>query len=128
MDYRNEKHKIAFEDAVRKADIRNYTLLSVLYLLTADRKLWISSKPHISKNEIAFEKIELKNSDEKAYALFCTAKDLYLKTKHMAITDLADTDLISPKIFTLICNAMSIRRSGLNAEKLNKEMQHYEQN
>ncbi len=52
---------------------------------------------------------------ENSYPLFCAAKDLYLGTKHLTVRDLADAELISPKVFALICNAMAIRRFGLGA-------------
>lgn len=63
---------------------------------------------------------------ENAYTLFCCAKDLYLGTKHIAVKDLADMDLISPKMFGLICNAMAIRRFGLNAINFTFERKHTE--
>lgn len=121
MDFRNEKHRIAFTEAVRKLDKKNRVLMSAMYLLTAERRLWMTVKHHVSGNEIDFEKIRLQNSTENAYTLFCCAKDLYLGTKHITIKDLADTDLIASRIFDLICNAMAIRRFGLGAIHFGKE-------
>ncbi len=40
---------------------------------------------------------------------------MYLGTKHLTFSDLADQSLIPPKVFGLICNAMAIRRFGLGA-------------
>ena len=87
MNFRNEKHRLAFVEAIRKLDKKNFALMSALYLLTA----------------------------EHGYTLLCCAKDLYLGTKHITISDLADTELIAPRMFALICNAMAIRRFGLGA-------------
>ena len=36
-------------------------------------------------------------------------------TRHLAVRNLADRDLISPKLFIAIYNAMAIRRFGLQA-------------
>ena len=92
-------------------------MMAALYLLTADLRLWNLSKRHVGKISINFADIRLKNIHENGYALFCCAKDLCLGTKHLTVADLADTDLIPPKLFELICNAMAIRRFGLGAIK-----------
>ena len=117
MRYKNEKHQSEFEDAVRKKDKKDYAIMAALYLLTADYRLWNLSKRHVGKIGINFADIRLKNIHENGYALFCCAKDLCLGTKHLTVADLADTDLIPPKLFELICNAMAIRRFGLGAIK-----------
>lgn len=122
MDYRNEKHRIAFTEAIQKLNRKDYALMSAVYLLTAEHALWMKAKQRVRQNEIHFDAIKLQNSTENAYTLFCCAKDLYLGTKHIIIKDLADKDLIAPKIFDLICNAMAIRRFGLSAINNRMEM------
>jgi len=57
--------------------------------------------------------MNLGSVDEKAYTLFCCAKDLYLGTKHINIADLADEQLIPPKMFGIICNVLAKRRFGI---------------
>ena len=114
MDYRNEKHRIAFTEALEKLNKKDYALMSAVYLLTAECDLWTKTKHRVEKDRIHFDVIKLKKSNENAYTLFCCAKDLYLGTKHITIKDLADKQLISPRIFELICNAMVIRRFGVD--------------
>lgn len=121
MDYKNEKHRIAFEEAIRKKDRKKYTLLSALYLLTADCQLWRLVRHCVMNNAICFEQIRLHETSTSGYALFCAAKDLYCDTKNFTVSDLADADIIPPKIFGLICNAMAIRRFGLGAIHFNEE-------
>lgn len=115
MDYRNEKHRLIFTEAIGKLNGKDYALMSAVYLLTAEHRLWTMAKCHVVRNEINFNNIKLQNCGENAYTLFCSAKDLYLGTKHITIKDLSDTELISSKMFGLICNAMAIRRFGLGA-------------
>lgn len=115
MDYRNEKHRREFENTVRKKNKKDYRLMAALYLLTADCMLWRSVKNCVVENVICFEEIRLHDTDENSYALFCAAKDLYLGTKYLSVSDLADRELVSPRMFALICNAMAIRRFGLGA-------------
>ncbi len=115
MTYRNKKHKEIFEEMIREADENNLASLSALYLLTADYSLWRIMRNHISKNKIDFRDVKLNGISEGGYTLYCAAKDLYLGTKHITVCDLADKELISQKMFGLICNAMAIRRYGLCA-------------
>ena len=113
MNFRNEKHRLAFDEAVRKLNKKNFALMAAIYLLTAEYKLWMQIKRIVERNEIKFDSFKPKDSTENGYALLCCAKDLCLGTKHITISDLADTELIAPKMFSLICNAMAIRRFGL---------------
>ena len=39
MNFRNEKHRLAFVEAIRKLDKKNFALMSALYLLTAEHML-----------------------------------------------------------------------------------------
>ncbi len=119
--YRNETHKSVFETAIAKLDKRNFALLSAVYLLSADFRLWQIMKPQVKHNTIDFMSTKLNNIHENGYTLYCAAKDLYLGTRHLSVSDLADTGLIPPKIFSLICNAMAIRRFGIQAIQLAKE-------
>lgn len=122
MDYRSNKHKEVFEEIVSKMDKKNDAFISAVYLMTADFELWQVMKHYTDKNTINFEKPKLKCIGEKGYTLYCVAKDLYLGTKHLSISDLADKELISKKMFALICNAMAIRRFGIKAMELAEEM------
>lgn len=115
MNFRNEKHRLAFDEAIRKLNKKNIALMSALYLLTAEHKLWMQIRNFVERNEIKFDRFKPKDSTENGYTLLCCTKDLYLGTKHITISDLADTELVAPRMFALICNAMAIRRFGLGA-------------
>ena len=113
MNYFSKWHEYGFNKALERIDRENFKLISAVYLLKADTQLWRRVKNQVEKNCIQFDKINLGSVDEKAYTLFCCAKDLYLGTKHITIADLADEQLISPKMFGIICNALAIRRFGI---------------
>ena len=119
MTYINEKHRARFELAARNVHRENYAVLSALYLLTADQRLWSCCKHHIINGCVFFENIKLNNCTERAYTLYCAAKDLTLGTKHLTVSDLSDADLVPPMLFRTICNAMAIRRFGLASIKEN---------
>ena len=118
MNFRDGKHRLAFSEAVRRRDTGDNALMAALYLLTAEPALWQAAKPHVEKNAVRFDAIRLQDSTENAYALFCSAKDLYLGTKHLSLTDLADKDLLQPGIFALLYRAIAIRRFGLKTERM----------
>lgn len=51
MTYINEKHRARFTLAAKNVHRENYALLSALYLLTADPRLWSCCKHHIADAE-----------------------------------------------------------------------------
>ena len=112
MNYYSKKHENDFNQALERIDSNNLRVLSAVYLLTANTQLWRRVQNQVEKNCIHFDRMNLGSVDEKAYTLFCCAKDLYLGTKHITIADLADEQLISHKMFGMICNALAIRRFG----------------
>lgn len=98
MEFKNERHQVVFTEAVQGLNRNDKALMSALYLLTADGKLWSVARRHIRKNGIDLKQITLRNSSEASYTLFCCAKDLAIGTKHLTISDLSDTELISPRV------------------------------
>ena len=113
--FRNNAHRTVFLEASRNMNRSNYALLAALYLLTADSRLWNQVKDCVHHNTILFDQMKPKNHSTNSYAMFSVAKDLYLGTNHMSLCDLVDTELIPPKVFAIICNAVAIRRCGLDA-------------
>ena len=59
MTYINEKHRARFTLAAKNVHRENYALLSALYLLTADQRLWSCCKHHIINGCVFFENIKL---------------------------------------------------------------------
>lgn len=115
MQFKNDKHRETFTEAVRKMNKKDNALMAAAYLFTADGRLWNQVSRYVDRCEIAYDRIRIRNTTELGYALFCCAKDLALGTKRLTISDLADSDLIPPKLFAVICNAIAIRRYGLGA-------------
>lgn len=115
MKFRNDHHRRIFLNEAKKQSLKNYRLISALYLLTADETLWKSAKSAVGKDEIDFKNIRLKSGSEDAYALYCAAKDLYNGSRQLSIDDIAEVGLVKNKIFSLIFNAIVIKRKGLAA-------------
>lgn len=113
MHFRNEKHKVAFIAATRKANRKDKAAMCMLYLLTADRLLWRAAKRQSNGGKILLGRIRLEFGTENSYTLLCCAKDLLYGTEHITAADLADREVISPKMYRLIETAMNIRRYGI---------------
>lgn len=73
MNFRNEKHRPTFVDAIRKLDKKNFALMSAVYLLTAEHKLWMQVRNFVERNEIKFDRFKPKDSTENGYTLLCCA-------------------------------------------------------
>ena len=120
--FMNKHHQKRFDQAVTLLDMNNSVQMSAVYLLTADYKLWKQSKRFVEKNRICFGAFTPSDCTETGYSAYCAAKDIYLGTKHFTLSDLADKELITPKLFELLCNAMSIKRYGIEVlDKFSEE-------
>ena len=122
MLYRGKAHKEMFQSAIERCLNSDNAMLSALYLLTADKFLWSKVRRSIDGKRIHFSAVHLGNVSPDAYTLFMTARDLYEGTKHITISDIADREIVSHKMFGIICNAMAIRRYGMNAVSIINEV------
>ena len=121
MKFRNKNHQAIFNSESQKLNRNDNVKMSVLYLLTADVKLWNASKHHIRRGNIDLDSIRVKKGNLKSYTLLCVARDIACGTSFLSIHDLADTELISPQMLGTITTAITIRRYGLNGNKNNEE-------
>ena len=119
--FMNKYHKSCFEQAISNIDRSNNVLVAAVYLLTADFRLWKQAKNHVEKNRICFGRFKPVNCTETGYTVYSAAKDIYLGTKHFTLSDLADKHLIPPKLFEVICIAMTIKRYGVKVLDRAKE-------
>lgn len=115
MNYRNEIHQSTFTKAAENAKRTDNALMAALYLLTADTRLWFVAKSIVEKDCIHLDQFYPQGCSPNEYTLICVAKDLYLGTNHMTLNDLADPEMVPPKLFALIRNAMAIKRYGVKA-------------
>ena len=84
MKFKNKNHQAIFTTAANKLNRNDNVKMSVLYLLTADVRLWNASKHHIKKGYIDLDSIKVKNGNIKAYTLLCVAKDIACGEKRYA--------------------------------------------
>ena len=114
MYFKNKAHRDVFIHASQRANRNDRKQMCKLYLLTADRALWRAAKRQMWNGKIILGRIRLACGTESSYTLLCSAKDLTLGTDHITAADLADREVISPKLFKIIETAVAIRRYGIN--------------
>jgi hypothetical protein len=90
---------------------------AAVYLLTADNLLWKKSESVTGRYCIDFRAVDIRGISIEGYALFITAKGLYLGRNHVALADLCDHEIISDEMYRLIIAAYTIRRYGVPAAR-----------
>jgi len=122
MKFKNKNHQALFNTAATKLNRHDKTKMALLYLLTADIRLWNMAKHHVKKGYIDLDSIDLGNKGyPKAYTLLGVAKDIANGTSYLSINDLADPDVITPKMYGIIITAIGINRNGITSRKNNEK-------
>ena len=122
MYFRNEHHRQAFRDGMKKTNRKDKETVSAVYLLSAEPCLWRRAKQASVYGKILLNNVRLSGITEDGYILLGAAKDIKYGTKYLTLGDLSDRSLITPKIYKLISQALQLRRCGLAAlQEVNRE-------
>lgn len=113
MYFKDERHRTAFSNAVKGLNQKDRKLMSKIYLLSADRSLWRAAHRVLKGGRLLLNKIRLPFGTESSYTLLCCAKDLEYGTDHITAADLADSEVISAKLYKVLQTAMAICRCGI---------------
>lgn len=120
----NYRHKERFYNFLRHQDLDIHDIsprfIAILFLLTADEKLWKVSENHILNVKFDLKQICLREIKTEGYALYQTAKTLSTGKECIRINELADKDLIDDYIFKAIINSALINRYGAELFLINK--------
>ncbi len=112
----NHNHKERFYNFLQDQDLDiNYIssrFIAILFLFTADERLWKASKSSIRLSGFNFEGICLREINTDGYALYQTAKSISTGKECIRINELTDKDLIDGLIFKAIINSALINRYG----------------
>ena len=115
MIFRNDNHGVLFEKEIKYHRDCSRKFPAALFLLTADTRLWHLAEKHIGTNEIDIESIKPRHLDSMAYVCYALARDIVTGSRSVALADLADPGLMSPRYFMVIQTAMVLRGYGLTA-------------
>ena len=115
MYFRNEHHRQAFREGMKKTNRKDKESVSAVYLLSAEPCLWRRAKQASIYGKILLNNVRLSGITEDGYILLGAAKDIKYGTKYLTLGDLSDRSLVSSKIYKLISQALQLRRCGLAA-------------
>ena len=115
MYFRNEHHRQAFREGMKKTNRKDKETVSAVYLLSAEPCLWQRAKQASIYGKIMLNNVRLTGISEDGYILLGAAKDIKYGTKYLTLDDLSDRSLITPKMYKLIGQAVQIKRCGLAA-------------
>ena len=122
MYFRNEHHRQAFREGMKKRNRKDKETVSAVYLLSAEPCLWRRAKQASIYGKILLNNVRLSGITEDGYILLGAAKDIKYGTKYLTLGDLSDRSLVSSKIYKLISQALQLRRCGLAAlQEANRE-------
>lgn len=120
MNFASKIHCQLFREAVKNRGDSDPKVLSAIYLLTAQRRLWNKVKPCVLKNDIKFTEMNQTGYTPDEYTLINCSKDICLRTRYMTVSELSDVRLISPRMYDVISTALKIARTGICSGKRRK--------
>ena len=112
MPYQNSVHQKIFETESLKLRCPDNKSLAVLYLLTADHKLWSEARRHTQSGQIDLENMCIGAVSPDSYALWKATKEFQTRERQITLYELADRDVVSDNVFRLIVQAAAVARFG----------------
>ena len=109
-------HRMRFDSVCRLQEIpienRSPIHLAVLFLLTADDKLWSAAKNHVYAGSFNFKKMILFGINTDGYAIYQMAKTIYTAKECIRMDEIADKFLIGDQAFKAIIHSILIAKYG----------------
>ena len=87
--------------------------LAAAVLLCADEWLWEKSKGSVTDLGIFFDNVALRGAGTEQYVLFRVAKEIYAGEQFVSMEEMADSELVSDELLSLIVSAYLLRIAGL---------------
>ncbi len=115
MIFRDDRHGALFEKEIRHHKGCSKKFTAALFLLTADCRLWLQVEDCVGLKHIDITNAHPRHLSSMVYACFALAKDILEGSRTVVLTDLADSDTLSPRNFMVVSTAMMIRGYGLGA-------------
>ena len=109
----------AREGSDRRRDTPAY--IAAMYLLTSDQDTAKRTANCFYRDGIMFSYATTKGISPHGYTLLGAAKDIYANGDSIALTDLADSEVVDSTAFCLIVNALLIARYGIAALDIQKK-------
>ena len=88
--------------------------IAAVFLLSADNVLWKKSQSALTSYSVDFNKINLSGISTEGYALFKTAKSIYLDKSEISFNELCDCELIDESTVKTIFAGVLVFRNGID--------------
>jgi len=112
----SQTHRARFDSVCRLQEIpvenRSPIHLAVLFLLSADDKLWSAAKDHVYADSFDFKKMTLSGINTYGYAIYQMAKTIYTAREYIRLDEIADKFLIGDQAFKAIIHSILIAKYG----------------
>ena len=112
----SQSHRGRFGSVCRLQEIpvenRSSIHLAVLFLLSADDKLWSAAKDHVYADSFDFKKMNLSGINTDGYAIYQMAKTIYTAREYIRMDEIADKFLIGDQAFKAIIHSILIAKYG----------------
>lgn len=112
----SQSHRGRFGSVCRLQEIpvenRSSIHLAVLFLLSADDKLWSAAKDHVYADSFDFKKMNLSGINTDGYAIYQMAKTIYTAKEYIRLDEIADKFLIGDQAFKAIIHSIQIAKYG----------------
>jgi hypothetical protein len=110
-------HKARFDSVCRLQEIpvenKSPIHLAVLFLLTADEKLWLAAKDHVYSDHFDFKIMNLSGINTDGYAIYQMAKTIFTAREYIRMDEIADKFLIGDQAFKAIIHSILIAKYGV---------------
>ncbi len=116
--YKNAFHKTRFTEFIAE-NVKypyksSYEYIAAVFLLSADNVLWKKSQSALTSYSVDFNKINLSGISTEGYALFKTAKSIYLDKSEISFNELCDCELIDESTVKTIFAGVLVFRNGID--------------
>ena len=115
--FRDEGHGIRFHKLLggscQGKMLSSGKYLAAAFLLCADAWLWEKAKGSITDVGIFFDNVSIRGASTEQYVLFHAAKEIYTGEQFVSMEEMADSEIISDELLSLIVSAYLLRVAGI---------------
>ena len=119
--FKDEAHKKRFLNVMagpcERQMTKNGRFLAATFLLTADEWLWSRAEGCVTEIGIFFDNASISGAGTDQYVLFHSAKELYTGEQFVSMEEMADSEIVSDELLSLIVSAYLLRVAGIGLAK-----------
>ena len=115
--FRDEDHRTRFREMLdgscTSRMLSSGRYLAAVFLLSADGWLWERVKTSVTDLGIFFDNVSIRGASTEQYVLFHSAKEIFTGEQFVSMEEMADSEIVSDELLSLIVSAYLLRVAGL---------------